>query len=244
MMHVEDRTAASDVIDTVRVMEGSRFVVRHVDVSVAAPNTIWRWRGWASTDPADRMRTHRSLDVYRESLLESIPVVGFHEPLDDDLQDALGLVEWTAASTLAGAQDAWRPTLGALRSARRGTFKHRSLPHLRRSGGQRTRLRPQPVRLHQVSADVTNVWEGATIRVTATRSRVELQVRSPGAFELGEVPAQLQKALRWGGESMRQSAELQLAAAARVIAGRIPSHAHLADMLELARVRRQAAALR
>ena len=178
------------------------------------------------------MRTHRSLDVYRDAMPEPMPVVGYHEPFGADLQDALGLIEWAAASTLAGAQDAWRPTLGALRSARRGSFKQRQLPAERRSAPRRTRLRPQPVRLHRVSADVTNVWEGATVRIHATRGRVELQVRSPGRFELGEIPTQLQKALRWGGESMRQSAELQLAAAARVLAGRVPSHTHVADLLD------------
>lgn len=161
-----------------------------------------------------------------------MPVAGIHQPLGADLQDALGLVEWAAASTLAGAQDAWRPTLGALRSARRGTFKHRTLPTIRTSTRPRTRLRPQPVFLHRISADVTNVWEGATIRLVATRGRVELQVRSPGSFQLGEVPPQLQKALRYGAESMRQSALLQLTAAARVMAGRVPSHEQIADMLE------------
>ncbi|MCB0878150.1 MAG: hypothetical protein KDC46_04135 [Thermoleophilia bacterium] len=157
--------------------------------------------------------------------------MGYHQPLGDELQDALALVEWTAASTLAGAQDAWRPTLGALRSARRGSFKTRTLPTLRRSDQRRSRRKPQPVRLHRVHADVTNVWEGATIRIVASRTKVDLQVRSPGGFELGEVPPQIQKALRWGGESMRQNAELQLAAAARVIAGRIPSHDQVADLL-------------
>jgi hypothetical protein len=219
-------------------MEGSRFVVRYVDVSVAAPDTIWRWRGWASTDPVDRLRTHRSLDVYRFGQPEPMPVVGYHEPLGPDLQDALGLVEWAAASTLAGAQDAWRPTLGALRSARRGSFRPRSLPPVRRTATPRSRRAPQPVRLTRVSADVTNVWEGATVRIVADRTRVELQVRSPGSFDLGELPTQLQKALRYGAESMRQSAELQLAAAARVLSGRVPSHVHVADMLEAARVRR------
>jgi hypothetical protein len=213
-------------------MEGSRFVVRHVDVSVAAPETIWRWRGWATTDPADRLRDHRSLDVYKDGKPHAMPVVGIHQPLGAELQDALGLIEWAAASTLAGAQDAWRPTLGALRSARRGTFRHRSLPTIRRSTTPRTRLRPQPVYLHRISADVTNVWEGATIRLVATRGRVELHVRSPGSFQLGDVPTPLQKALRYGAESMRQSAIIQLHAAARVMAGRIPSHEHVADLLD------------
>lgn len=216
---------------------GSRFVVRHVDVSIAAPRTIWRWRGWASTDPVDRMRSHRSLDVYQDGRPEPMPVVGHHEPLGAGLQDALGLVEWAAASTLHGAQDAWRPTLGALRSARRGTFRHRALPQVRRASQPRTRRRPQPVRLHKVVADVTNVWEGATIRIVAHRGRIELLVHS-GSIELGDLPPQLQKALRYGGESMRQSAELQLAAAARVLAGRVPSHEHVADLLEQARARR------
>jgi hypothetical protein len=209
-----------------------------VDVGVAAPDTIWRWRGWASTDPSDRLRTHRTVDVYHDGEREPMPVVGWHEPFDEELGDALALVEWTAASTLYGAQDAWRPTLGALRSARRGSFKTRTLPTLRRSEARRTRRPPQPVRLHRVSADVTNVWEGATIRVVATRGRVELEVRSPGGFALGDVPAPIQKALRWGGESMRQAAELQLSAAARVIAGRVPSHDQVAALLEQARLRR------
>ena len=127
-------------------MEGSRFVVRHVDVSVAALDTIWRWRGWGSTDPSDR------------------PV--------------------------------------------------------------------QPVRLNCVIADVTNVWEGATLRLIATPVRTELQVRSPGTFGLGELPTQIQKALRYGAGSMRQSADLQLTAAARVLAGRVPSHALIEDLVE------------
>lgn len=210
---------------------GSRFVVRHVDVSVAAPETIWRWRGWASTDPADRMRTHRTLDVYRDGAPEPMPVVGLHQPMGDELADAMALVEWAAASTLAGAQDAWRPTLGALRSARRGEFRTRALPTVRRTE-LKTRLRPQPVRLHRVSADVTNVWEGATVRLVATRGKVDLLVRSPGSFDLGELPPQLQKALRYGAASMRQAAELQLTAAARVMAGRIPSYEHVMDLLE------------
>lgn len=159
-------------------------------------------------------------------------MAGIHQPLGAELHDALGLIEWAAASTLVGAQDAWRPALGALRSARRGTFKHRSLPTIRSTTKPRTRLRPQPVFLHRISADVTNVWEGATIRLVATRGRIELQVRSPGSFQLGEVPPQLQNALRYGAESMRQSALLQLNAAARVMAGRIPSHEHIADLLD------------
>lgn len=210
---------------------GSRFVVRHVDVSVAAPDTIWRWRGWASTDPDDRMRTHRTVDVYRDGMPEPMPVVGLHQPMGGDLADALALVEWAAASTLGGAQDAWRPTLGALRSARRGTFRTRALPAVRRAE-PKTRRRPQPVRLHRVSADVTNVWEGATVRLVATRGKVDLLVRSPGGFDLSELPPQLQKALRYGAASMRQSAELQLAAAARVMAGRVPSHGHVADLID------------
>lgn len=205
--------------------------MRHVDVSVAAPDTIWRWRGWASTDPDDRMRSHRTVDVYRDGMPEPMPVVGLHQPMGGELADALALVEWAAASTLAGAQDAWRPTLGALRSARRGTFRPRALPPVRRTE-PRTRRRPQPVRLHRVSADVTNVWEGATVRLVATRGKVDLVVRSPGSFDLGELPPQLQKALRYGAASMRQSAELQLTAAARVMAGRVPSHAHVAELLE------------
>ena len=212
-------------------MEGSRFVVRHADVSVAALDTIWRWRGWASTDPDDRMRDHRSLDVYLDGSPDSVPVVAFHEPFTPELQEALGPVEWAVASTIAGAQDAWRPTLGALRSARRGTFKSRSLPALRRREGRR-RLPAQPVRLNCVIADVTHVWEGATIRLIATPMRTELQVRSPGTFGLGEVPPQLQKALRYGAESMRQSAQLQLGAAARVLAGRVPSHVLVADLVD------------
>lgn len=214
-------------------MDGSRFVVRHVDVSVAALDTIWRWRGWASTDPADRMRDHRSIDVYRDGLPDANQVIGFHHPLSDDLQEALGPVEWAVASTIAGAQDAWRPALGALRSARRGTFKHRSLPVVRRRATTTKSRRPaQPVRLNCVIADVTNVWEGATIRLIATPIRTELQVRSPGTFGLGELPAQIQKALRYGAGSMRHAADLQLTAAARVLAGRVPSHALIADLVE------------
>lgn len=210
-------------------MEGSRFVVRHVDVSVAALDTIWRWRGWASTDPADRMRDHRSIDVYVNGSQESTQVLGFHQPLGDELQDALGPIEWAVASTIAGAQDAWRPTLGALRSARRGTFRHRSLPSLPRREA-RSRRPAQPVRLNCVIADVTNVWEGATIRLLATPVRLDLQVRSPGTFGLGELPGQIQKALRYGAGSMRHAADLQLRAAARVLAGRVPSHELVAEL--------------
>lgn len=214
-------------------MDGSRFVVRHVDVSVAALDTIWRWRGWASTDPSDRMRDHRSIDVYRDGNPDANQVVGVHQPLSDDLQEALGPVEWAVASTIAGAQDAWRPTLGALRSARRGAFKHRSLPTVRRrEAPPKSRRTPQPVRLNCVIADVTNVWEGATIRLLATPVRTELQVRSPGTFGLGELPTPIQKALRYGAGSMRQSADLQLTAAARVLAGRVPSHALIEDLVE------------
>jgi hypothetical protein len=213
-------------------MDGSRFVVRHVDVSVAALDTIWRWRGWASTDPSDRMRDHRSIDVYRDGMPDANQVVGFHQPLTDDLQEALGPVEWAVASTIAGAQDAWRPTLGALRSARRGTFKHRSLPVVRRREAPKTRRPAQPVRLNCVIADVTNVWEGATIRLIATPVRTELQVRSPGTFGLGELPTKIQKALRYGAGSMRQAADLQLTAAARVLAGRVPSHVLIEDLVE------------
>ncbi len=213
-------------------MDGSRFVVRHVDVSVAALDTIWRWRGWASTDPTDRMRDHRSIDVYRDGSPDASQVVGVHQPLTDELQEALGPVEWAVASTIAGAQDAWRPTLGALRSARRGAFRHRSLPTVRRRESPRTRRQPQPVRLNCVIADVTNVWEGATIRLLATPMRTELQVRSPGTFGLGELPTSIQKALRYGASSMRQSADLQLGAAARVLAGRVPSHVLIEDLVE------------
>ena len=222
-------------------MDGSRFVVRHVDVSVAALDTIWRWRGWASTDPSDRMRDHRSIDVYRDGSPDATQVVGFHQPLSDDLLEALGPVEWAVASTIAGAQDAWRPTLGALRSARRGQFKHRSLPTIRRrETTPKSRRRPQPVRLNCVIADVTNVWEGATIRLIATPVRTELQVRSPGTFGLGELPTSIQKALRYGAGSMRQAADLQLTAAARVLAGRVPSHVHIADLVEAHREMRAA----
>lgn len=213
-------------------MDGSRFVVRHVDVSVAALDTIWRWRGWASTDRSDRMRDHRSIDVYRDGSPDSSRVVGVHQPLSDDLQEALGPVEWAVASTIAGAQDAWRPALGALRSARRGAFKHRSLPTVLRRETPRSRRQPQPVRLNCVIADVTNVWEGATIRLLATPVRTELQVRSPGTFGLGELPTPIQKALRYGASSMRQSADLQLTASARVLAGRVPSHVLIEDLIE------------
>ena len=178
------------------------------------------------------MREHRSIDVYRDGERESSQVVGFHQPLSPELQEALGPLEWAVASTLAGAQEAWRPTLGALRSARRGSFKHRSLPTIRRSETARTRRPSQPVRLNCVIADVTNVWEGATLRLLATPVRLELQVRSPGTFGLGELPSQIQKALRHGAGSMRQSADLQLAAAARILSGRVPSHQLVEPLIE------------
>ena len=177
------------------------------------------------------MRDHRSIDVYRDGSAHARQVVGFHQPLSDELQDALGPVEWAVASTIAGAQDAWRPTLGALRSARRGTFKHRSLPAIRRREAKHRRP-AQPVRLNCVIADVTNVWEGATIRLLATPMRTELQVRSPGTFGLGELPGQIQKALRYGAGAMRHSAELQLTASSRILAGRVPSHELITELVE------------
>ncbi|MCW2926815.1 MAG: hypothetical protein JWM86_783 [Thermoleophilia bacterium] len=208
-------------------MDGSRFVIRHVDVSIAAVDTIWRWRGWASSDDNDRLRDHRTLDVYLDGGAEAQRIAGFHEPLSAGLQQALGKVEWAVAETVAGAQEAWRPTLGALRSARRGQFRPRVVPGSKhratdlRHGSTR---RAQPVRLNRILADVTNVWEGATVRMVITRSRVELQVRSPGTFEVGDLPGSIQKALRYGAEATRHEAQLQLAAASRVLAGRVPSY--------------------
>lgn len=218
-------------------MEGSGFVVRHVDVSVAAPDTIWRWRGWACTDPRDHHRHDRTVDVYKDSQPEPMPVATYQEPLSAELSDALALVEWAAASTINGAQDAWRPTLGALRSARRGSFKQRSLPQIKRSSRPKYRHRPQPVRLHKVVAEVSNVWGGSSVRISATRTRIELLSLSD-SLSIGDLPPQIQKALRYGGEAMRQSAGLQLAAAARVLSGRVPSHDHIGDLLVQAQARR------
>ena len=209
-------------------MEGSSFIVRHVDVSVAAPETVWRWRGWASTDERHPLRDHRTLDVYRDGSMECERIVDFHEPLSAGLMESLGKLEWAVADIIASVHTAARPALGGLRSARRGTFKPaaRRTPRIVDGAVERQRRRPaQPMRCNRVLVDITNVWDGATVRLVVTRQRVELQMRSTSGLELGDLPSQVHRALRHAGDCIRETLGEELDRIAHAISRGIPSYA-------------------
>lgn len=208
-------------------MEGSRFIVRHVDMSVAAPETVWRWRGWATREPGHPLRDHRTLDVYLDGSAEARRVVDFHEPISAGLMQTLAPLEGAVADVVEGIRSAARPSLGALRSARRGTFRTRQREQLRLTPEEQRRMRrpAQPARLHRTLVDITDVWDGATVRIEVTRRAIQLHVRSTNGLELGDLPGPVLKALRYAGGSIRDIAQLELQRAAHALARRVPSHA-------------------